>query len=446
MMHLEALKSLVPHVNIIDEARLMAGYVSGVRGEQGAALAVVRPKTTQEARDVVKALKALGIPFHPQGGNTGLVGASVPDDTGTQVVISTDLMREVFEIDIENRSLRVSAGFTLSDVNTRLAEHHLQFPIDLGANPHIGGMVATNTGGGRFLRYGDVRRNVLGVTMATKAGEVARLGSNVRKTNMGTDWKHLAIGSAGAFGIITEAILNLEPVPRQKAVALVMTESSDAVFPLLTTLEHMAGPMLTAFEFMSREALEVTFEHSPSLRNPFSMDGFPEFALLIELTRPNPPKEWESPIDDVLQKILMEIWESGDVPISDALFGPPEDSWALRHAVSEGVRKAGKLYAFDLGFRRPDVLRFRTAIRKDLAEEFPTIKICDFGHVGDGGLHFNLVGPVNGHSDAFEAQLRDLVVQKAVEEFGASFSAEHGIGPKNQKYADAYSPKTTFFS
>jgi FAD/FMN-containing dehydrogenase len=118
--------------------------------------------------------------------------------------------------------------------------------------------------------------------------------------------------------------------------------------------------------------------------------------------------------------------------------------WALRHALSEGVRTAGKLYAFDLGFRRPDVLAFRQAIQNELPDFAPGVTICDFGHVGDGGLHFNLVGSNETHSDQFEQVLRDWVVEQAVERFGASFSAEHGIGPKNIRYFEKYSPKRPF--
>lgn len=438
------LKSALPDMDVLEAPADTARFVAGVRGETGKALAVLRPRTTSQLLTAIQALKILDISYMPQGANTGLVGASIPDETGTQVVISFDRMKEVFDVDIENRSLRISAGFHLSEVNERLSEHGLHFPIDLGSDPQIGGMIATNTGGGRFLRYGDVRRHVLGLDIVTDVGELAQLGGPVRKANIGTDWKQLAIGSGADFGIITQAVLNLEPITRQQSAALVVPPNDAAIFPLLQALEQMAGPMLSAFEFMSQNAMNAAFDHVPSLRNPFAGGTVPQIALLIELTRPNQPVPWETDLDDVLQQMLMTMWENGDVAIEDALFGRPDDMWALRHALSEGVRTAGKLYAFDLGFRRPDVLAFRQAIQNELPDFAPGVTICDFGHVGDGGLHFNLVGSNETHSDQFEQVLRDWVVEQAVERFGASFSAEHGIGPKNIRYFEKYSPKRPF--
>ncbi|KEJ87877.1 FAD-binding oxidoreductase [Sulfitobacter donghicola] len=439
-----ALKSALPEVDMLTEVADMARFVSGVRGETGKAAAVLRPESSKEMVQAVCALNALGIRYHTQGGNTGLVGASIPDATGEQVVISTERLKDVFEVDLENRSLRVSAGFHLSEVNERLEPHGLFFPIDLGSDPQIGGMIATNTGGGRFLRYGDMRQQVLGLALITSAGEAVKLRGPVRKANTGTDWMQLAIGSASDFGIITEAVLNIEPIPRQQATALIVPKDEAAILPLLQALERLAGPMLSAFEFMSHAAMEAAFAHIPTLRNPFANGVLPQIALLVELSRPNEPAAWETDLDEVLQQILMAIWEGEDVAIEDALFGRADTMWAMRHGLSEGVRCTGKLYAFDLGFRRQDVLAFRAAMQVDLTQQFPDVQICDFGHVGDGGLHFNLVVDPARHSATFEEELRDWVVENAVDRFGASFSAEHGIGPKNQKYFDKYGQTQPF--
>lgn len=421
-------------IRAITEPRDMAAYLQGVRGETGRSPAVLLPETTEQVAQCLRHLQSTETPYLAQSGNTGLVGASVPDDTGNQVVLSLSRLRDTFEVDLANRSLRVSAGFRLSEVNDRLAEHGLFFPIDLGSDPMIGGMVATNTGGGRCLRYGDVRRNTLGLTVVSK-GEVLRLGSPVRKDNTGPDWKQIHIGSCGWFGTITEAILNLEPLVTEQATALVVPSNDTAMLTLLRHLETRVGPLLSAFEFMSRAAMAHSFHHAASLKNPFARGEIPETALLIELSRPT-KAPWDTPLEEILEAVLAEAWELVDAPIEDALFGRPEEIWALRHALSEGVKSAGPLIAFDLGFTRDKVIAFRTEMARKIAADFPMMEICDFGHLGDGGLHFNLVktdGPVEA---GFEQALRDYVVEQAVTGFGGSFSAEHGIGPKNIKYLE----------
>ncbi|MEL0437327.1 FAD-binding oxidoreductase [Phycobacter sp. K97] len=429
--------TLTAGIKTLSDPREMAGYLQGVRGETGKSPVVFLPETTTQVADCLRYCAQQKLPYVPQSGNTGLVGASVPDDSGATAVLSLSRLRETFDLDLANRSLRVSAGFRLSEVNDRLAEHGLFFPIDLGSDPMIGGMVATNTGGGRYLRYGDVRRNVLGLIVVLESGEVLELGSPVRKNNTGPDWKQMHIGTSGWFGTITEAILNLEPVVTEQATAIVVPTNDDAMLTLLRHLETRVGPLLSAFEFMSRAAMVHTFDHASALKNPFARGGIPATALLIELSRPT-KAPWDTPLDEVLEAVLAEAWELPEAPIADALFGRPQEIWALRHALSEGVKAAGPLIAFDLGFTRDKVIAFRADMTQRLAQDFPMIEVCDFGHLGDGGLHFNLVKTDGPITPGFERALRDDVVAHVVEAYGGSFSAEHGIGPKNLRYYEAY--------
>ncbi|WP_425101781.1 FAD-linked oxidase C-terminal domain-containing protein [Tropicibacter sp. S64] len=154
---------------------------------------------------------------------------------------------------------------------------------------------------------------------------------------------------------------------------------------------------------------------------------------MIELSRPT-RAPWDTPLQDVLEAVLAKASDREDSPVGDAFFGRPQEIWALRHALSEGVKSAGPLIAFDLGFTRDKVIAFRAAMTGLLGQSFPTVEICDFGHLGDGGLHFNLVkrdGPLDAE---FERSLRDCVMDQAVRAFGGSISAERGIGPKNDRY------------
>tara|TARA_R100000935_G_scaffold1892_2_gene5681 strand:+ start:2835 stop:4214 length:1380 start_codon:yes stop_codon:yes gene_type:complete len=435
-----ARRSVPEGITAILKREEMAGYLQGVRREVGRSPCVLLPESTAEVAVCVRHCSQSDVPFVPQSGNTGLVGASIPDETGRKAVLSLEKLRGVFEIDLANRSLTVSAGFRLSEVNDRLAPHGLFFPIDLGADPMIGGMIATNTGGSRFLRYGDVRQNVLGlkVVLNTPDADVLTLGSAARKNNTGPDWKQNYIGTSGWYGVVTEATLNLEPVIKEQATAIVVPSSDEAMLGILQYLEARVGPLLSAFEFMSGSAMRHAFAHVTSLSNSFAGGVIPSNAILIELSRTTVNAPWDAPIDDVLQTVLMEVWSLENALLKDALFGRAEEIWALRHALSEGVKSAGPLIAFDLGFTRDQVIAFRASMALSLPVEFPKIEICDFGHLGDGGLHFNLVKTDGPLSADYERKLRDWVMTVAVEQFGASYSAEHGIGPKNIRYFQKY--------
>jgi FAD/FMN-containing dehydrogenase len=444
--HMETLKSLLGEKGLLTAPGDRAAYETGARYDKGSAAFVARPATTAETSAVVAYCVKNGIALVPQSGNTGLVSGSTPDDSGRQGVLSLDRLTAPFALDRVNRTIKAGAGVRLSDLNAKLEDTGLFFPIDLGADPRLGGMIATNTGGSRFLRYGDVRRNTLGLTvvLADEAGTVLDLSSDLRKNNTGVDWKQLFIGTSGAFGIITECVLNLEPAPKQAATALLVPSSAEQVATLLVAMEDALGSYLSAFEGMSGNAVRAALDHVPSLRNPFQGGVVPDFVILAEISRSTPPREGEQPLDAVLEEVLAAIWEREDAPLADAFVGPPHEIWALRHALSEGVKHSGRLIAFDLSFRRGDIMPFLAHMKAEMPEHFEDVTICDFGHIGDGGVHFNLVvakdDPRLADPD-FEADLRAWVFTVAVENFGGSFSAEHAIGRKNQAFYDQYTPE-----
>ena len=444
--HIDALTRLLGDKGVVTRPEDREAYEVGARYDRGRAAAVLRPATTAEVSVAVSYCVRNGIALVPQSGNTGLVSGSTPDGSGDEVVLSLDRLTRQFALDLDNRSIRIDAGFRLSDLNRRLEEHGLFFPIDLGADPRLGGMIATNTGGSRFLKYGDVRRNTLGlkVVLADEAGTVLDLGSELRKNNTGVDWKQLFIGTSGAFGIVTECVLNLERVPKQAATALLVPASGAHVLPLLNAMEERLGAYLSAFEGMSRNAVAAAFAHVPSLKNPFQGGRIPDYVILAEIARTSAPREGEQTLDAVLESVLAEIWEMEGAPLADAFVGPPHEIWALRHALSEGVKHLGKLIAFDLSFRRGDIMAFCDHMKAEMPEKFPGVTVCDFGHIGDGGVHFNLVVAKDSPLAAdptFDERLREWVFAVAIEQYHGSFSAEHAIGRRNQAVYDFYTPE-----
>lgn len=443
--HIQTLRAILGEKGLLTEQADIEVYETGARYDKGRAVFVARPVSTEEVSAVAAYCFENAITLIPQSGNTGLVSGSTPDTSGQEAVLSLDRITGTFELDRVNRTVRVSAGMRLSDLSARLEENGLFFPIDIGADPRIGGMLATNTGGSRFLRYGDVRHNVLGLTvvLADQAGTVLDLSNALRKNNTGIDWKQIFIGTSGAFGIITECVLNVVPRPHQSATALLVPSDTSKVPALLLALEDAFGSYLSALEGMSGNAMRAALDHLPSLRNPFEASTTPDFAILLEISRVNAPRPGEQSLDTMLEEVLGEVWEYAEGVLDDALIGPPHELWALRHALSEGVTHAGRLIAFDLAFRRGDVMRFLDVMKARMPDHFPGVTICDFGHIGDGGVHFNLVFASDDPrllDESWEQTLREWVLAICVNEFQGSYSAEHAIGRKNQKCYDRYTP------
>jgi FAD/FMN-containing dehydrogenase len=421
-----------------------APYVTGARYGAGRALCVVRPSTASQVARIVALCASEGVTLVPQGANTGLVGASTPDASGNQVVLSLNRLDRHCTIDPVNRTVEVDAGMSLHTLNERLEPHGLWFPVDLGADPSIGGMVSSNTGGARLLRYGDVRHNLLGLeaVLFDPPGEMVRLGAPLRKNNTGIDLSQLFVGTSGLAGIVTRATLEAAVKPRQFATALVVPANDDEVARLLVDAEQRLGDFLAAFEAISGQAMRVALEHVPRLRNPFSGAEPAEFAILLELASSLAPERLD------LQALLLDHLETalGEARITDAVIGHGEELWAMRHAISEAARQAGRIIGFDISVRRGDLMRLRREALRLVRTDFPQLRVVDFGHVGDGGLHFNLVWPHDARpawSEQGVAEVRDAVYALTVEGFGGSFSAEHGVGPYNLTVYRRYTPSAT---
>lgn len=414
------------------EPKDMAAYEACARHGAGQARAVVRPADLAQLAWVVRELMSSGAHVVAQGAATGLVGAATPTPDGTQWVLSTQRLRDVLHIDPVNRSATVAAGFRLSDLNREAQAHGLCFPIDLGADPTIGGMVATNTGGARLIRYGGVRENLLGLqaVLAHPAGQVVGTDRNLRKNNTGLDWTQLLCGSFGAFGIVGRATLKLHPVQRQSATALVAVDTADTAVALACALEQDLGDFVSAFEGLSHGALRAVERHQG--QGIFAQT--PPYAVLMEVSSAVAPGQG---LD--LERMLM-AWLEGRLEqggILDAIVDKPAQLWRIRHAVSESVQALGRLVAFDVAVARSAFAPFRREAQALIEQHLPGALLCDFGHLGDGGVHLNMTVPESTSAAQIDA-LREALYGAVVMRFSGSFSAEHGVGPYNQRFYDRY--------
>jgi len=434
------LRSLLGEDAVLTQAEDLVRYEEGWRYGKGKALLAVRPATAAQVAATLDLCRTAGVPVLPQGANTGLVGASTPDASGRMVVLSLERLNRRLEIDPVNRTVRVDGGVLLSTLNEALAPHGLMFPIDLGADPTIGGMIVTNTGGTRLLKYGDVRHNLLGLELALPDGTVLDAMNQLRKNNTGLDLKQLFVGTSGVFGIVTGAVLQVVPMAGLRATALVGCASGTVVLALLQALERQLADVFTAFEVISADAIRPVFLHHEGLRNPYGTAEAPAYTVLVELASTLPPSALD--LAGLLEERLGAFLESAaGEGITEVFMGRGEDLWAIRHHVSESLRQEGKVLAFDISVPRSRMAAFTEAARALLAADFPFVRCCDFGHWGDGGTHLNLVWTEAGAprpSAELVPELQSRIYDLAVRDFAGSYSAEHGVGPHNQRFYEAY--------
>ncbi|SEK16160.1 FAD/FMN-containing dehydrogenase [Variovorax sp. OK212] len=423
-----ALRAAVGEAQVLIGGDLSAFEQDWRKRLRGRALAVVRPRDTEEVAAVLRTCAAHGVPLVPQGGNTGLVGGSTPDESGTQVLLSLSRMNRVREVDEANLSLTVEAGCVLQTVQETAQARGLLLPLSLGAEGSctIGGNLATNAGGTQVLRYGNARELCLGIEVVTARGEIWNGLTGLRKDNAGYDLRDLYIGSEGTLGVITAATLKLYPQPAATLTALAACETLAQAVALLQLAQARAGSALTGFEVMNAFSLALVRKHFPHLRHPLPASPW---TVLIELS----DAESEAHARDVLERLLetaMEDGLAGDAAVAETL-SQSHDMWHLRETITLAQMEEGLNIKHDIALPVSRIPAFCEATDAALQQAFPGVRLVNFGHLGDGNLHYNLQAPEGADSAAWLREFEPRVsrsVYAAVTAAGGSISAEHGIG------------------
>ncbi len=427
---------------LIDSLRLITGdahvltgegltaYERDWRGrEHGRALCVVRPGTTAEVSAVVKACAAVGAAMVPQGGNTGLVMGSTPDTSGREVVINLQRMNQVRHIDPANATLTADAGCILQLVQQAADQAGFLFALSLASEGSctLGGNLASNAGGTQVLRYGNTRDLCLGLEVVTAQGDVWAGLNGLRKDNTGYDLRHLFIGSEGTLGIITAATMKLFPKPAAQRTAWAAVPSVQAAIDLLGMAQRQLGAGLTGFEMMSHIALGLVARHFPALQVPLWKDA--TYCVLLELSDTESEAHAEQRLEQLLGTAL-EKHVASDVVIAQSLAQSIE-LWQVRESISSAQAAEGLNIKHDISLPVSALAEFVKQTDAALAQALPGIRVVNFGHLGDGNLHYNIQCPEGADSAEFlkthEPAVNDLVYE-AVMSFGGSVSAEHGIG------------------
>lgn len=406
----------------------MAPQLTDWRGRyHGAARCIVRPASTDEVSDVVRACAQAGVAMVPQGGNTSHCGASIPDNSGEAVLISLSRLNKIRLVDPANNTITVEAGCVLQAVQDAALEAGRLFPLSLAAEGscQIGGNLSTNAGGVQVLRYGNTRELALGLEVVLPSGEVWNGLRGLRKDNTGYDLKQLFIGAEGTLGIITAAVLKLFPVPQATATAWLAIESPHTAVCLLSELQSAFGATLTACELVSDVSLGLVLKNIPGAQPPLATSPW---YLLVELSGAGEEGALRASLEGFLGKSL----ESG--AISDGVLAQSVEQakrlWALRENISEAQKIEGFSIKHDISVPISRIGEFVERADAALNQAFPGIRIVTFGHVGDGNLHYNQSKPEAGENAAFIAAQPQVneIVHDIVHQLGGSISAEHGIG------------------
>lgn len=426
---LDRILSIVGPKGLLTDPADMQPYLAEARGRfVGGSPAVVRPATVEEVAAVVKACAEAGQPIVPQGGNTSLVGGSIPYEDGHDIVLSLSRLNRVRTVDPLNYTMTVDAGCVLQTLQQVAADQDRLLPLSLGAEgtAQIGGLISTNAGGTMTIRYGNTRDLVLGLEVVLPDGSVWDGLRSLRKNNTGYDLKHLFIGAEGTLGIITGAVLKLYPRPRQVETAFVAVPSPDAAIELLARLRAASGDGVTAFELMARRALDFALKHVPGTIDPLAEPS--PWYVLVEMTAGTRSDAFR----DNFEAALGEAFEAELA--TDATIAASETQakqlWFIREAIVEAQKHAGGSIKNDVSVPVSKVAEFIARATAAVEAACPGIRPVPFGHVGDGNIHFNLTQPEGADTAAYLARWDDIchVVNAIILDLDGSISAEHGVG------------------
>jgi FAD/FMN-containing dehydrogenase len=401
---------------------------------RGATPFLAIPATLGQVAEVIRICAEAGLAVTPQGGNTGLVGGQIPQG---EILLSTERLRAIRDIDIADDVLVAEAGVTLAQAHEAALKVGRRFPLDLASagSATLGGLISTNAGGTAVLRYGTMRGLVLGLEAVLPDGRIWNGLRRLRKDNTGYDLKQLLIGAEGTLGVITAAALKLYPVLASRAVAMAGVASPAVAVDLLRLAKETAGETVEAFELICALGMEMAVAKRPGARAP--LESRPPWYVLIEVASPRADQAGKA-----LEEVLAAALDRGltDDAVIAASESQAQALWALREGQSEAQKGEGPVWKHDVSLPISRVADFIAEAGRALGARFPGVRIDAFGHVGDGNIHYDVLGPLGGdparHAEARGEAAR--IVHDLVNSLGGSISAEHGLGIMKTEEARRY--------
>ncbi|BDA44336.1 probable D-2-hydroxyglutarate dehydrogenase, mitochondrial [Coccomyxa sp. Obi] len=404
---------------ITDSTALQALNQDWMGKYEGKSTVGLQPKSTEQVSKILAHCNARRLAVVPQGGNTGLVGGSVP--LYDEIVLTTTNMNRILSFDEVSGTLVCEAGCILEELDRHVGAHGFTMPLDLGAKGscHIGGNVSTNAGGLRLLRYGSLHGTVLGVEAVVADGTVVDMLQTLRKDNTGYDLKQLFIGAEGTLGVVTAVSILCPPRPSAVHVSYLAVPDFATIQKVFVRARQKLGEILSAFEFLDQQSLELTLEHLEGIRNPLPDTQTP-FYLVVETSGSNEAHDYAK-IEAFLEEVMEEGWVLDGTIAQDST--QTAAIWGLREGISVALKHAGAVYKYDLSMPVADMYSLVEETRERLAG-LP-VEVVGYGHLGDGNLHLNI--STKKYDENILRHIEPFVYEWTAERRG-SISAEHGLG------------------
>ena len=434
---LNQLKVIVGQNNYIDDPFKMDSYLSDWRDQfQGLSPLILKPSDCAMVSEILALCNKYQISVVPQGGNTGLVGGSIPSNTNTEIIISLEKMNKIIDIDPINYTMTLEAGCILSEVQEAALNADRMYPLSLAAEGscQIGGNLSTNAGGTAVLRYGNAKELVLGLEVVLADGSIINSLKRLRKDNTGYDLKQLFLGSEGTLGIITKAVIKLFPIPTNKVTSIVAIPSLESTIDLLVKLRERTGDSISAFEYIDRACIDL-LSNEADVKHIFNKKY--EHYALVELSSSRHNDDLTLLLEDSIAESIL------DETVSDAILASNETQaaqfWKLRETLPGFLKSIGEPITFDISVPISLLPKLIEKAKKACNMICEGSRVFIFGHVGDGNIHYYLFKSPEVSKDKFLAMKNKIKssIYQITSELDGSFSAEHGIGlAKKQELKD----------
>ncbi|CAB3243791.1 unnamed protein product [Arctia plantaginis] len=416
-------KSILDEKRVLtDENDILPYNIDWIKNCRGQSKLVLRPKTTEEVSKILKYCNDRRLAVCPQGGNTGLVGGSVP--VFDEIVLSFALMNKIISLDSVSGSMVCEAGCILENLDNYVRERGLIMPLDLGAKGtcHIGGNVSTNAGGLRLLRYGNLHGSILGIEAVKADGTVIDCLKSLKKDNTGYHLKHLFIGSEGTLGLVTKVAIHCPVLPNAVNLGFFGVKNFDNILKLYKSAKKNLGEILSAFEMADFDAINTTVRN---LKLPNPIADYP-FYVLVETHGSNEAHDSEK-----LMSFLSKEMETGLILDGTVTSEPAkmQTIWNLRESIAGASLKSGYIFKYDVSIPQKHYYDLVPILKKRMGGR--AVSVYGYGHVGDGNIHINVVVP---EYNSEVASLMEPYIFEEVSKVNGSISAEHGIGFRKPKY------------
>ncbi len=433
---------IVGSANALTNPVDLAPYLVESRGlYKGTTPMVLRPGSVEEVSRIMKLASATRTAIVPQGGNTGHVAGQIPREGKADIVLSLQRLNRIRDIDPVGNVIVADAGCILADIQKAADDNDRLFPLSLGSegSARIGGNLSTNAGGTAVLAYGNMRQLCLGLEVVLPTGEIWDGLRRLKKDNTGYDLRDLFIGAEGTLGVITGAVLRMFPKPLGHQVAFAGVGSVEHALALFDRASSLCGSALTGFELMPRLGVEFTAKHIPGVRDP--MDTVHPWYALIDISTSNSAESAE--------RMVHELLEQGIVAglVENAVIATSEEQrralWHMRESMSPAQKPEGGSIKHDVSVPVSSIPAFMKEADAAVMRAMPGARICSFGHMGDGNIHYNISQPVGADKQAFLDRWREMnaIVHGIVAKYNGSISAEHGIGQlKRDELAEVRAP------